>query len=189
MQPYKESQWNRDSDFRSFMCSFYPKATFIDIIYFKSLSSFPTGEVPLLQFFRLRWWFFSFIFFFSYVAFVLSLFVPHLSFLWCNWRAVPFPDCGISWVSLLNFFTVAVVKCCVPAVVSHSLLHKSALFIIIIIIIIIIILVCSRLRDLWQTPCTVDNSVMVNNDASIFKDTIKMRLKVSPPIFNFIAPA
>ena len=33
----------------------------------------------------------------SYVAFVLSLFVPHLSFFWCLGRDV-FRDCGISWV-------------------------------------------------------------------------------------------
>ena len=34
----------------------------------------------------------------SYVAFVLSLFVPHLSFFWCLGRAMVC-DCGISWVS------------------------------------------------------------------------------------------
>ena len=40
---------------------------------------------------------------FVYVVFVLSLFVPHFSFIWCLWRAVG-RDCGISWVSSLIFF-------------------------------------------------------------------------------------
>ena len=39
----------------------------------------------------------------SYVSFVLSLFVPHLSFFWCLEKAV-LPDCGISWISSLIFF-------------------------------------------------------------------------------------
>ena len=38
----------------------------------------------------------------SYVAFVLSLFVPHLSFFWCLGKAV-LGDCGISRVSSLEF--------------------------------------------------------------------------------------
>ena len=36
------------------------------------------------------------------MAFVLSLFVPHLSFVWCLWKAV-LRDCGISWISSLIF--------------------------------------------------------------------------------------
>ena len=36
----------------------------------------------------------------SYVTFVLSLFVPHLSLFWCLQKAV-LPDCGVSWVSSL----------------------------------------------------------------------------------------
>ena len=38
----------------------------------------------------------------SYVTFVLSLFVPRLSFFWCLGRAVH-SECGISWVSSLMF--------------------------------------------------------------------------------------
>ena len=38
----------------------------------------------------------------SYVVFVLSFFVPHLTFFWCLGKAV-FRDCGISWVSSLIF--------------------------------------------------------------------------------------
>ena len=38
----------------------------------------------------------------SCVAFVSSLVVPHLSFIWCHGRAV-LRDCGISWVSSLVF--------------------------------------------------------------------------------------
>ena len=55
------------------------------------------GAVVLLQFF------FVCASVVSYVAFVLSLFVPHLSFLCCLGRAAP-RDCGISWVSSLIFF-------------------------------------------------------------------------------------
>ena len=36
----------------------------------------------------------------SYVAFVLSLFVPYLSF-FCYLRKAVLNDCGISWVSTL----------------------------------------------------------------------------------------
>ena len=52
--------------------------------------------VPLLQFF------FVCASVVSYVAFVLSLFVSHLSFIWCLGRAV-LRDCGVSWVSSLIF--------------------------------------------------------------------------------------
>ena len=38
----------------------------------------------------------------SYVTFVVSLFVPHRSFLWCLGRAV-FRDWGIFWISSLIF--------------------------------------------------------------------------------------
>ena len=38
----------------------------------------------------------------SYMAFVLSLFVPYLSFFWCLGKAV-LRDYGISWVSSLIF--------------------------------------------------------------------------------------
>ena len=34
------------------------------------------------------------------MAFVVSLFVPHLSFFWCSRKAV-LPDCDIFWVSSL----------------------------------------------------------------------------------------
>ena len=40
----------------------------------------------------------------SYVAFVLSLFVPHLAFVWCLGRAV-LHDSAISWISPLVFFS------------------------------------------------------------------------------------
>ena len=40
----------------------------------------------------------------SYVMFVLSLFVPHLSFFRCLGRAV-LCDCGNSWLSLLIFLS------------------------------------------------------------------------------------
>ena len=50
--------------------------------------------VPLLQFFFVRR--------VSYVAFVLSLFVPHLSFFWCLRKAV-LRDCGIPWLSSNTF--------------------------------------------------------------------------------------
>ena len=39
---------------------------------------------------------------FSFVAFVLSLFVPHLSFFWSLRKAV-LRECGISWISALIF--------------------------------------------------------------------------------------
>ena len=38
----------------------------------------------------------------SYVRFVLSLYVPHLSFIWCLMRAVLL-DWDISWLSSLIF--------------------------------------------------------------------------------------
>ena len=58
---------------------------------------FPTDRAkadPLVQ---------SFCFVISYVAFAVSLFVPHLSFVWCISRTV-LRDCGISWVYLLILF-------------------------------------------------------------------------------------
>ena len=42
-------------------------------------------------------WQFFFASVISYVTFVLSLFVPDLSFFWCLWKVV-LHDCGISWV-------------------------------------------------------------------------------------------
>ena len=41
----------------------------------------------------------------SYEAFVLSLFVPHISFFWYLVSAV-LCECGIFWVSLLIFFSI-----------------------------------------------------------------------------------
>ena len=53
--------------------------------------------VPLLQFY-----FFFHASVVSFVAFVLSLFVPQLSFFWCLGKAV-LRDWGISWISSLIF--------------------------------------------------------------------------------------
>ena len=58
----------------------------------KNSRKFSTGfskAVPLLQFFFVR------VAVVSYVMFVLSLFVPHLSVFWCVEKAV-FRDCDIS---------------------------------------------------------------------------------------------
>ena len=43
----------------------------------------------------------------SYVAFVLSLFVPYLSFFWCLVKSL-FPHGGISLVSSFIFFSIQV---------------------------------------------------------------------------------
>ena len=66
-----------------------------------------TGPVVFLlidprRFFCCSFFFFFFLFFFcasvvSYLVFVLSLFIPHLSFFWYLRMAV-LRDCGISWV-------------------------------------------------------------------------------------------
>ena len=61
-------------------------------------SSFPTDcskACPLLQFFFVRR-----LFYVLYVLFVLSLFLPYLSFFWCLWKAM-LPGCGIPWISSL----------------------------------------------------------------------------------------
>ena len=65
----------------------------------KPLNRFPTDRskaVPLLQFFVCA----SVV---SYHSVLFSLFVPHLSFLWCLGKAV-LRDCGFSWVSSLIIF-------------------------------------------------------------------------------------
>ena len=52
----------------------------------------------------------------SYVVFVLSLFVPHLSFLWCHGRAV-LRDCGMfpgifAYISQLSILNAIPKHCC-----------------------------------------------------------------------------
>ena len=66
------------------------------------INSFPTGHsktVPLLQFF------FVCASVVSYVAFVLSLFVPHLSFFW-NLGKAGLPDCSVFWNLHLRYIFI-----------------------------------------------------------------------------------
>ena len=73
-------------------------SVYLNMHVFVMLSSFPTDlskAKPMLQFFGCA----SLA---SYMEFVLSLFVPHLSFFWGRGRDV-LCDCGISWVSSLIF--------------------------------------------------------------------------------------
>ena len=60
----------------------------------KGFSHDRSKAAPLLQFF-------IFVSLISYVAFVVPLFVPNLSFLWCLGRAV-LRNCVIFWVSSLK---------------------------------------------------------------------------------------
>ena len=88
--------------------------------WFKPSSSFCTDRsnaVFLLQFFYV--YSVSVV---SYVAFVLSLFVPHLFFFWCLGMAV-LPDSGISWVStyIFAFTRFLCMRCCNT---SKALLYR-----------------------------------------------------------------
>ena len=66
----------------------------METFYTSSFSTDCSKAVPLLQFF------FVGASVASYMAFVLPLSVPHLSFFWCLVKGV-LRHCGISWVSSL----------------------------------------------------------------------------------------
>ena len=77
----------------------FPRVELVKDLPRRPPDSFPTDRskaVPLLQFVFVHA---SVV---SYVAFVLSFFVHHLSFFWCLGKAV-LGVCGISWLPSLIF--------------------------------------------------------------------------------------